>query len=74
MTRDIERGTRALQSLISYSLYSIVPTLIEVTLVLTSWRVKFDAWFVWITAVGAGRLHRLHRLASPSGARSSAAR
>ena len=32
MTRDIERGTRAVHSLISYSLYSIVPTLIEVTL------------------------------------------
>ena len=30
MTRDIERGTRGVQSLISYSLYSIVPTLIEV--------------------------------------------
>jgi ABC-type multidrug transport system fused ATPase/permease subunit len=30
MTRDIERGTRGMQSLISYSLYSIVPTLIEV--------------------------------------------
>ena len=28
MTRDIERGTRAVHSLISYSLYSIFPTLI----------------------------------------------
>ena len=35
MTRDIERGTRAVHSLVSYSLYSIVPTLIEVTMVLT---------------------------------------
>jgi ABC-type transport system involved in Fe-S cluster assembly fused permease/ATPase subunit len=49
MTRDIERGTRAVQSLISYSLYSIVPTLIEMTLVLTLLAVKFDAWFAWIT-------------------------
>ncbi|WP_077034581.1 ABC transporter ATP-binding protein/permease [Pelomonas sp. KK5] len=49
MTRDIERGTRAVQSLISYSLYSIVPTLIEVVLVLTLLGVKFDAWFAWIT-------------------------
>ncbi len=49
MTRDIERGTRAVHSLISYSLYSIVPTLIEVTLVLTLLAVKFDAWFAWIT-------------------------
>jgi ABC-type multidrug transport system fused ATPase/permease subunit len=35
MTRDIERGTRAVHSLISYSLYSIVPTIIEVGMVLT---------------------------------------
>ncbi len=49
MTRDIERGTRAVQSLISYSLYSIFPTLIEVGLVLTLLAVKFDAWFAWIT-------------------------
>ncbi|CAG1018262.1 ATM1-type heavy metal exporter [Burkholderiaceae bacterium] len=49
MTRDIERGTRAVHSLISFSLYSIVPTFIEVTLVLTLLGVKFDAWFAWIT-------------------------
>jgi ATP-binding cassette, subfamily B, heavy metal transporter len=49
MTRDIERGTRAVHSLISYSLYSILPTIIEVTFVLTLLGVKFDAWFAWIT-------------------------
>ena len=49
MTRDIERGTRGVHSLISYSLYSIVPTLIEVTLVLSILAVKFDVWFAWIT-------------------------
>ena len=49
MTRDIERGTRAVHSLISYSLYSIVPTLIEVTMVLTILAVKFDVWFAGIT-------------------------
>jgi ATP-binding cassette subfamily B protein len=49
MTRDIERGTRAVHSLISYSLYSIFPTLIEVGLVLSLLAVKFDAWFAWIT-------------------------
>jgi ATP-binding cassette, subfamily B, heavy metal transporter len=51
MTRDIERGTRAVHSLISYSLYSILPTLIEVTLVLTLLAVKFDAWFAGITLI-----------------------
>jgi ATP-binding cassette subfamily B protein len=49
MTRDIERGVRGIESLISYSLYSIVPTFIEVALVLTILAVKFDAWFAWIT-------------------------
>ena len=49
MTRDIERGTRGVHSLISYSLYSIIPTLIEVAMVLTLLAVKFDVWFAWIT-------------------------
>ena len=49
MTRDIERGTRGVHSLISYSLYSIIPTLFEVGLVLSILAVKFDAWFAWIT-------------------------
>ena len=49
MTRDIERGVRGIESLISYSLYSIIPTLIEVGLVLTILAVKFDAWFAGIT-------------------------
>ena len=51
MTRDIERGVRGIESLISYSLFSIVPTLIEVVLVLTILGVKFDAWFAWITLI-----------------------
>jgi ATP-binding cassette subfamily B protein len=51
MTRDIERGTRGVHSLISYSLYSIIPTLIEVTLVLTLLAVKFDIWFAGITII-----------------------
>jgi ABC-type transport system involved in Fe-S cluster assembly fused permease/ATPase subunit len=50
MTRDIERGVRGIESLISYSLYSVVPTLIEVALVLSILAVKFDMLFVWITA------------------------
>ena len=49
MTRDIERGVRSIESLISYSLYSVVPTFIEVILVLTILGVKFDPWFALIT-------------------------
>jgi ABC-type transport system involved in Fe-S cluster assembly fused permease/ATPase subunit len=51
MTRDIERGTRGVQSLISYSLYSIVPTLIEVAMVLALLGTRFDMGYVWITLV-----------------------
>jgi ATP-binding cassette subfamily B protein len=49
MTRDIERGTRAVHSLISYSIYSILPTVVEVTLVLVLLGTRFDAGFAWIT-------------------------
>ncbi len=49
LTRDIERGTRALQSLVSYSLYTILPTLVEVTLVLGFLGLRFDMGYVWIT-------------------------
>ena len=49
MTRDIERGVRGIESLVSFSLYSIVPTLIEVAMVLTILAVRFDASFAWIT-------------------------
>ena len=49
MTRDIERGVRGIESLVSFSLYSIVPTIIEVAMVLSILAVKFDAGFAWIT-------------------------
>ena len=69
MTRDIERGTRAVHSLISYSLYSIVPTLIEVTLVLTLLAIKFDVWKrkspdVWVLVT-----RYLSRAAAPAAGR-----
>lgn len=51
MTRDIERGTRAVHALVSFSLYSILPTLIEVGLVLGILATRFDAGFAWITAI-----------------------
>ncbi|HNU12377.1 MAG TPA: ABC transporter ATP-binding protein/permease [Rubrivivax sp.] len=49
MTRDIERGTRAVQALVSYSIYSILPTLVEVGLVLVLLGVKFGAGFAGVT-------------------------
>jgi ATP-binding cassette subfamily B protein len=51
MTRDIERGTRGVSSLVSYSLFSILPTLVEITLVLSYLAVRYDKWFSIITGV-----------------------
>jgi ATP-binding cassette subfamily B protein len=49
LTRDIERGTKALQTLVSYSLYTIIPTLVELAFVLVLLGTRFDAGYVWIT-------------------------
>lgn len=49
LTRDIERGTRSVGSLISYTLYSILPTLIEIGLVIGILLVRYDAVFALIT-------------------------
>ncbi|WP_087747621.1 MULTISPECIES: ABCB family ABC transporter ATP-binding protein/permease [unclassified Acidovorax] len=49
MTRDIERGVRGIESLISFTLFNIGATLIEVFMVLTILALRFDAWFAWIT-------------------------
>jgi ATP-binding cassette, subfamily B, heavy metal transporter len=49
MSRDIERGTRGIQTVISYSLYSILPTLIEVGLVIGFFVVKYEAYYALVT-------------------------
>ena len=49
LTRDIERGTRGIHSLISFSLYSIIPTLIELAMVLGYFFYAYDIWFVVVT-------------------------
>jgi len=50
MTRDIERGTRGISSLVSYTLFSILPTLVEISLVLGYLVLHYDVWFSVITA------------------------
>jgi ABC-type transport system involved in Fe-S cluster assembly fused permease/ATPase subunit len=51
MSRDIERGTRGIQTVISYSLYSILPTLVEVGLVLGFFVVKYEAYYAIVTLI-----------------------
>lgn len=50
MTRDIERGSRGILSLITFSLYNILPTIVEVGLVLAYLLWQYDVWFSVITA------------------------
>jgi ABC-type transport system involved in Fe-S cluster assembly fused permease/ATPase subunit len=49
LTRDIERGTRGISTLLSYSVFSVLPTLLEITLVTGFLVWKFDIWFGVIT-------------------------
>lgn len=51
MTRDIERGTRGIASLVQYTLFSILPTLIEIVLVISYLVLHYDIWFSIITFV-----------------------
>ncbi len=51
VSRDIERGSRSISSLISYTLYSILPTLVEIGLVLGILFVKYDSGYVLITLI-----------------------
>jgi len=51
VSRDIERGTRAIQTLVSFSLYSIFPTFFEFALVLGYLAIFYDIWFSVITLV-----------------------
>jgi ABC-type transport system involved in Fe-S cluster assembly fused permease/ATPase subunit len=49
VSRDIERGSRSIQSLLNYTIYNILPTLVEIALVISLLSAKFDIWFAAIT-------------------------
>lgn len=49
LSRDIERGTRSVGSLISYTIYSILPTLVEIALVLGILIARYESAFAVIT-------------------------
>ena len=51
LTRDIERGTRGISTLIGYTLFSILPTLVEIALVSAVLIARYDVWFIGITVV-----------------------
>jgi len=49
VTRDIERGTRGISTLLSYALFSLIPIALEITLVTILLAAKYDWTFVAIT-------------------------
>ena len=49
VSRDIDRGSRSIQSLLNYTIYNILPTLVEITMVIVLLSAKFDGWFAAIT-------------------------
>ena len=54
LTRDVERGTRGISTLISFTLFSILPTLVEIGLVSAILVVRYNVWFIGITLGALG--------------------
>ncbi|HKV97298.1 MAG TPA: ABC transporter ATP-binding protein/permease [Gammaproteobacteria bacterium] len=48
LSRDIERGTRGINFVLSFMLFNILPTLLEIALVLGIFLWNFTAWFALI--------------------------
>ena len=51
VSRDIERGTKGISFLLSFMLFSILPTLLEISLVAGILFYKYNAWFAVITFI-----------------------
>ena len=49
LTRDVERGTRGISTLVSFALFSILPTLVEIGLVSAILVARYNFWFIGIT-------------------------
>ena len=54
LSQVIERGTRGIQFLLNFTLFNILPTLVEVTLVVVILQINFGIWFSSITFVSVG--------------------
>ena len=51
VSRDIERGTRGIGFLLNFTLFNILPTLLEIGLVAAILLKKYSAWFAIITFI-----------------------
>ena len=51
LSRVIERGTKAIETLLSFALFNIIPTIIEITLVAIILWHMLDIWFALVTVI-----------------------
>ncbi|MCB1746233.1 MAG: ABC transporter ATP-binding protein/permease, partial [Gammaproteobacteria bacterium] len=51
LSRAVERGTKGIDFLLTFMLFNIIPTLLEITLVCGILWVMFDAWYALVTFV-----------------------
>ena len=49
LSRDIDRGTRSVSSLMNYMVFSILPTLVEITMIAGILLTRYNVWFAVIT-------------------------
>jgi ATP-binding cassette subfamily B protein len=49
LSRDIDRGTRSVSSLMNYMVFSILPTLVEITMIAAILLTRYNVWFAVIT-------------------------
>ncbi|NBC31454.1 MAG: ATP-binding cassette domain-containing protein [Alphaproteobacteria bacterium] len=54
LSRVIERGTKAIESLLAFTLFNILPTLIEIVLVAAILWSLFNIWFALVTLATVG--------------------
>jgi len=51
LSRDIDRGTRSVSSLMNYMVFSILPTLVEILMIAGILLTRYEVWFAVVTFV-----------------------
>jgi ABC-type transport system involved in Fe-S cluster assembly fused permease/ATPase subunit len=51
LSRDIERGTSSVSSLLNYMVFNLLPTLVEIAMIAGILLARYDLWFTVITLV-----------------------
>ncbi|MEN8108681.1 MAG: ABC transporter ATP-binding protein/permease, partial [Pseudomonadota bacterium] len=51
LSRDIDRGTRSVSSILNYMVFNLLPTLVEITLIAGILLSRYNLWFTVITVI-----------------------